>query len=182
MHGNLKLHPGSQCDAVKRIDVNILRRRADQLELCFCASGAIGDLRLPPPHGQPRRTDELWRHTCFEMFLCASGTALYYEFNFSPSRQWAAYSFNRYRSGMRMFDEMGEPGIEVRGTENSCILTAVLEANCLNAAPGWRFGLSAVIEEKNGRLSYWALAHPPGKPDFHHADCFALELPAPLPS
>jgi hypothetical protein len=22
------------------------------------------------------------------------------------------------------------------------------------------------------------LAHPPGKPDFHHSDCFALELPA----
>jgi hypothetical protein len=35
-----------------------------------------------------------------------------------------------------------------------------------------------VIEETNGRLSYWALAHPPGKPDFHHSDCFALELPA----
>jgi hypothetical protein len=42
----------------------------------------------------------------------------------------------------------------------------------------WLLGLSAVIEEMNGRLSYWALAHPPGKPDFHHADCFALELPA----
>jgi hypothetical protein len=35
-----------------------------------------------------------------------------------------------------------------------------------------------VIEETNGRKSYWALAHPPGKPDFHHSDCFALGLPA----
>jgi hypothetical protein len=40
-------------------------------------------------------------------------------------------------------------------------------------------GLSAVIEEKDGTKSYWALAHPPGKPDFHHKDCFALTLPAP---
>ena len=39
-----------------------------------------------------------------------------------------------------------------------------------------RFGLAAVIEETNGRRSYWALAHPPGKPDFHHADGFALEV------
>jgi hypothetical protein len=34
-----------------------------------------------------------------------------------------------------------------------------------------------VIEETNGNKSYWALAHPPGKADFHHADCFALEFP-----
>ena len=26
--------------------------------------------------------------------------------------------------------------------------------------------------------SYWALAHPPGKEDFYHFDCFAHELPA----
>ncbi len=40
----------------------------------------------------------------------------------------------------------------------------------------WHVGLAAVIEETNGRLSYWALAHPPGKPDFHHLDGFALAL------
>ena len=37
--------------------------------------------------------------------------------------------------------------------------------------------LSAVIEEADGTKSYWALAHAPGKPDFHHADGFALEMP-----
>jgi hypothetical protein len=42
----------------------------------------------------------------------------------------------------------------------------------------WRLGLSAVIEDSSGAKSYWALAHPPGKPDFHHPDCFAHELPA----
>jgi hypothetical protein len=36
-----------------------------------------------------------------------------------------------------------------------------------------------VIEEKSGLLSYWALKHPPGKPDFHHPDAFALEVEAP---
>ncbi len=40
-----------------------------------------------------------------------------------------------------------------------------------------RLGLSAVLEMKDGSLSYWALAHPPGKPDFHHPDSFALTLP-----
>jgi hypothetical protein len=48
----------------------------------------------------------------------------------------------------------------------------------LPADAAWRVGLSAVIEAKDGSFGYWALAHPPGRPDFHHDDCFALELPA----
>ena len=36
--------------------------------------------------------------------------------------------------------------------------------------PGFR------IEDEAGALSYWALRHPPGKPDFHHPAGFALEL------
>jgi hypothetical protein len=36
--------------------------------------------------------------------------------------------------------------------------------------------LSAVIEDSAGTLSYWALRHPAGKPDFHHPQAFALEL------
>ena len=39
-------------------------------------------------------------------------------------------------------------------------------------------GFSAVIADKDGRIAYWALAHPPGKADFHHKDCFALQLEA----
>ena len=39
-----------------------------------------------------------------------------------------------------------------------------------------RLGLSAVIEASDATLSYWALHHPPGKPDFHHADGRALLL------
>jgi tRNA modification GTPase len=36
--------------------------------------------------------------------------------------------------------------------------------------------LSSVVESAQGELSYWALRHPAGKPDFHHPDSFALEL------
>jgi hypothetical protein len=39
------------------------------------------------------------------------------------------------------------------------------------------FALTAMIEETDGVKSYWALKHTPGKPDFHHAYGFALELP-----
>jgi hypothetical protein len=42
-----------------------------------------------------------------------------------------------------------------------------------------RLGLSAVIEAADGSLCYWALRHPPGKPDFHHVDAFDLQLDLP---
>jgi len=50
------------------------------------------------------------------------------------------------------------------------------------AQPDGPHGLSAVIEDISGGTSYWALAHPPGKPDFHHADGFALEFSPAVPS
>jgi hypothetical protein len=62
----------------------------------------------------------------------------------------------------------------VRSTAESYTLQAALEFVGLSSP--LHLGLSAVLEATNGDKSYWALAHPPGKPDFHHADCFALEL------
>jgi hypothetical protein len=75
---------------------------------------------------------------------------------------------------MRIATEIGAPRIEVKSSAETYILQAALEFDGLSAP--LHLGLSAVLEETNGRKSYWALAHPPGKADFHHADCFALEL------
>jgi hypothetical protein len=141
-------------------------------------TGKIGDLRIPPVMDAVR-TYELWRHTCFEAFVCASPGAAYYEFNFAPSTQWAAYWFSSYRIGMRVATEIRAPRIEVQSAPECYTLQVSLELDRLAGFPGdakRRLGLSALIEDKNGDKSYWALAHPPGKADFHHSDCFAHEF------
>ena len=173
MRHTLRLHPDSLCAAAKRIEVDIARPRPGSLILSYVVSGRIGDLRVPPVVAAAR-ADELWRHTCFEAFIRASTGSAYYEFNFSPSTQWAAYQFSGYRSAMRDATEIAAPRIEVRSTAESYTLQAALEFDGLSSP--FNLGLSAVLEEANGRKSYWALAHPPGKADFHHGDCFALEL------
>jgi len=173
MRQTLRLHPYTLCAAATRIETDVARPRPGSLVLSFVVNGRISDLRLPPVMAAAR-ADELWRHTCFEAFVRTSAGPGYYEFNFSPSTQWAAYRFDSYRSGMRVATEISTPRIEARSTAESYILQASLELDGLS--PPWRLGLSAVLEETNGRKSYWALAHLPGKPDFHHADCFALEL------
>ncbi len=178
----LELHPDSRCEAVSEIAVEVARPGPGLLRLRYLVSGDIGGLSLLPVTA-PARADGLWRHTCFEAFLRAGPGEAYHEFNFAPSTNWAAYRFEGYRSGMRPAEEIGAPGIEVDRQDKTFELRVALALDGLAELSDdgtWQLGLSVVIEETDGRISYWALAHPPGKPDFHHSDCFALELPAAL--
>ena len=72
---------------------------------------------------------------------------------------------------------MPAPVVKVARRPHAFELSARIRVPTLGKAD-WQIGVSAVIEETDGPKSYWALAHPPGDPDFHHPDCFALEFPA----
>jgi hypothetical protein len=177
MRQTLRLHPDSSCFAVTRIEVEVARPHADSLVFAYIVVGKISDVAMPPI-AAPTRADELWRHTCFEAFVAVSPSVAYFEFNFAPSTQWAAYRFSSYRTDMRVATEIDAPEILVESSSKRYVLQASLELDraLLSQASTLRLGLSAVIEESNGHRSYWALAHPPGNPDFHHSDCFALEV------
>ena len=171
-------HPDSRCTAATQIAVDVVRLGAGRLALSYVVTGDIGALRLPPKTAGGRG-EELWRETCFEAFVGTVPGAAYYEFNFAPSTQWAAYRFTDYRSGMRVATEIGAPIIDVDLGSERYTLQAVLTLDGLADLPrdaGWRLGLAAITEDTAGHKSYWALAHPPGKADFHHVDGFAHEL------
>lgn len=131
-----------------------------------------GPLSIPST-AAPVRADGLWHTTCFELFVKPRDGSGYFEFNFSPSTAWAAYRLDDYRAGMADLP-LAPPWIERVGNDVRVTVD-------LSGLPdgGWLVALSAVIEEKDGTRSYWALKHPPGAPDFHDPACFALELPAP---
>lgn len=140
--------------------------------------GVIDNLAAPLPQ-EPARADRLWQTTCFEVFLRKSGQSSYAEFNFSPSSRWAAYKFADYRSGMANLELSAAPEIGLDASDSHFALEVELQLPAPWGGLPLVVGFSAVIEEADGTKSYWALAHPPGKPDFHHRDCFALTLPAP---
>jgi hypothetical protein len=178
MRQMLRRHPDSRCIAARHIEVKVGRPCADSLVLSYVVTGTIRELRLPPTVAAVR-TPELWLHTCFEAFVGTSSEAAYYEFNFAPTTQWAAYRFSSYRSGMDVATEMDAPPIEVQSAPECFTLQASLKLDGLSGLPRdatWRLGLAAVTEDWSGSKSYWALAHPPGKADFHHFDSFAHEL------
>jgi hypothetical protein len=134
--------------------------------------GAPAD-RFVIPSGEPRRADGLWQTTCFEAFLQPRGQETYREWNFAPSGEWASYDFAAYREDMKPA-EVATPYIRMEENLTWWTLGATI------AVPSdlqWRLGLSAVMEERDGSKTYWALAHPSETPDFHHPDCFTAKLP-----
>ena len=167
----LHLHPDSMCPAVTDINV-VLMRRENGLALTYLVRGSVNDLKIPTTV-RSQRADELWHHSCFEAFVRVDNETGYFEFNFSPSTEWSAYRFDNYRAGMRTSEII--PHVDVSKNDTQLKLDALVPLPELQAALS--IGLSAVIEEQNGRKSYWALKHASGKPDFHHVDSFALQLP-----
>jgi hypothetical protein len=168
-------HASSPPIAVRELQVEIDLSHPGLVTLWYTVFGSVDELVLPQTN-PPSRADRLWETTCFELFARARGGA-YHEYNFSPSSDWAAYRFGGYRDGREALPLQHEPIISYTKV-GSFELHVTLPVELGDS----RLGLSAVIEERNGRMSYWALAHPPGAPDFHHPDCFALELPAARPA
>jgi hypothetical protein len=139
------------------------------LWLRFVIWGEVDQIAWPAG-AEPDRADDLWRHTCFEAFVETEDG--YVEYNLSPSSQWASYRFDGPRMGMRAADEVAT----VEGLDGAWDMVA-LEARIELPHGAKGLGLSAVIEAADGSMSYWALAHPSDKPDFHHPDSFVLDLP-----
>jgi hypothetical protein len=173
----LHSHPASRSPAVRRIGGKLSRTHAGLL-VTYVLDGELERLGVPTRQ-TPRFADDLWRHTCFEMFVMARGATLYHEFNFSPSGEWAAYAFARYRERVPLEVVQLDPHVTIRRAANKLELDAAVRLDRL-APPAVEaplvLGLSAVIEDNAGQLSYWALTHPHDKPDFHHPEAFALEL------
>ena len=170
-------HPDFPSRAITSISVEAIRSWDNFLKLSFHVAGAVDEVRRRAIDGPTTRADRLWEHSCFEAFVGSTAAPGYLEFNFTPI-QWAAYAFDGYRDGVRNIPNVLHWGALQLGDESALAKTTI-SVSALDDDAEWRLGLSAIIEAKDGSKSYWALAHAPGKPDFHNADCFVARLAAP---
>lgn len=169
----LHCHPASACTAVTALQVDATRLADGTLALRFQLLGELTALRIPLPVSDAGPAEGLWQHTCFEAFIAADGAA-YREFNFAPSGQWAAYAFTNYRERDAAWQPAAAPNITAQLTADSFVLEARLPAALLPVVRPLQIGLTTVIESADGGLSYWALAHPGARPDFHRHEAFIL--------
>ncbi|MFN5128617.1 MAG: DOMON-like domain-containing protein [Sphingomonadaceae bacterium] len=172
----LTCHAQSLAGGIEGIGVTIMRGTSGEVTLTYRVSGETGALEIPA-RSTPHRIDGLWKNTCFELFIGNFEDENYLEYNFSSSRQWAAYQFAGYRSD-RVELETKAPIITVAQDADALTLTATIALPDTWRERSLRVGISAVMATKSGDISYWAVTHPPGKPDFHHKDCFAVQLEA----
>jgi len=153
-------------------------RRSRSLDLVFELRGNLAHLNIPKPG--PKRFDEkLWEHTCFEVFVGLKGEEGYHEFNVSPSGAWAAFVFQRRRERIEDACTL-EPISTIDGSETQLRVKLQIPLEALSVKhphAALRIGLSVIVEDAAGDRSFWALHHPPGRPDFHHPEAFALVLP-----
>lgn len=161
-------HPAFPPGPIRRLDVEATRHES-RLCLRFTVKGRVEAVAWPSPTSGGR-ADDLWRRTCFEAFVSTRDG--YREFNLSPSGQWAVYDFTGYRVGMTQAVDTARQ-VRFNLEPNWAELEAVIDA----PPAGRTLALSAVIETLDGAMTYWALAHPSDKPDFHHPDSFVLDLP-----
>ena len=176
--GILHPHPSSPRTAISALSAQIKRPAPERLALRFRIDGDIGELLIPASTAASRQ-DGLWKHTCFEAFLKVGNSPAYYEFNFSPSGDWAAYRFDGYRAGMANAEVRQAPAIATsRGVNRFDIDVGITLPHDVVATDPQPVSLTAVIEDRASRISYWAVAHAPLKPDFHHDNGFTLRLPS----
>jgi hypothetical protein len=183
----LVTHPATRVPLKCRCRAQAQWSGSNRLALRYELEGDLAALRLPGPASQPARRDGLWQNTCFELFMRRPGQHGYLEANFAPSGHWAAWLFRDYRDGATPID-MTPPRIEVpRRAAQGLLLQVELQfdaALLASLAPGeadasrlpWQLGLSAVLEVQDDSLSYWALAHPPARADFHDVVGHVLAL------
>ena len=173
----LACHPETPSRWVRSIQARLSQARDGGIAIAYSLEGELSRLCLPLSR-EPRRADGLWQHTCFEVFVSVKGAPAYREFNFAPSGEWAAYAFQGYRDGGPLEQDL-DAQIKMRSAGNRLELDALIRRECLppiEVNARLLLALSAVIEEEGGVFSYWALEHPPGRPDFHHAEAFVLEI------
>jgi hypothetical protein len=174
---DLTCHIDTQCNVELTVQVFINAKLDQRLQLRYELNANLSQLCIPEPQAE-KAVDSLWRHTCFELFVAVEGDADYHEFNFSPSGQWAAYAFSDYRiAKTRAFNN--KPIIHCSEHHKQLVLDVSISAADLPLNPNnkpFLLGLSAVLEDNNYCLSYWALQHPPGVPDFHHRYGFSCKI------
>ena len=169
-------HPAYPPLAISSVQARVIGHDADWLRLRWRIEGS-GKLVVPAFSGKGR-ADELWRTTCFEMFLKPRNGEEYSEWNLSPSERWNAYDFTGYRDGMTERASTHEPNCTMRVGSSFAIFDAAVPATSLPQT-SCAMGLTCVLEEEGGSKSFWSLAHTKDQPDFHDAACFAAELAPP---
>jgi hypothetical protein len=161
-----------------QIEINGRVNRKDQmLSIEYQLFGDMNAISIAPPATSPSRQFHLWEATCFEFFIGIPGDANYWEFNLSPSGDWAVFALDDYRQGLR--DELAFTSLPFKVDRYPNYITLSLEfdlSELILAEQDLEMSVTTVVKSSQDDLSYWAIAHSGKEADFHLRDSFAINL------
>jgi hypothetical protein len=154
------------------------------LYISYKLSGDLSSIDLGEGKPHHSRVLKLWEKTCFELFIQNSKKE-YVEFNFSPVFEWNSFYFEKKGDPLKEFQKMDGVKLDILLSLDVFHLIVEIDkkkfpVNFFDKSENGVFHLSAgitgVVKEKSGRLSYWALEHADQRPNFHHPDSFKYKF------
>ena len=157
-----------------------IEMQTDGFLLTFELSGpGVAKVLLTPKSAKPVRKNDLWKETCFECFFGVGNSKEYFEFNASPSGDWALYSFNQYRDGMKDVEfKNGDTPLLLKCEKSAEYFCCVWRVPYFTKTILQNVSLTAVLKTgtASDAVSYWAAKHAGTKPDFHLRESFTQRL------
>ena len=144
----------------------ILTLSSNKISLHFKITGVLKNYQFPQID-KLKRANELWKATCFELFLANSKTKIYYEINISPTLHWNIYRLETYRAEPKELIVSSEPLIEIREDEESYEIDFELECKELNLAEFDQYNLAVILLNIENEREFWAVNLVGESPDFH---------------
>ena len=147
------------------------------IQINYQILGNVGNVLFPQTSATPRRKNQLWETTCFELFIAESQNSAYWEYNLSPSKDWAVLRFTDYRENKT--DDFAISNIDIVTKIDN---TRHFQLNSSLPLPDNLIGhdlcvgISAVIQDNSDNIYYYALRHCNQQPDFHDRNSFSITL------
>jgi hypothetical protein len=154
-----------------------ITKQKNLLTIHYLAQGEIENILLPTP-ASPLRKHDLWKATCFELFLAVKGRPEYWEFNLSSSGDWNVYAMDAYRQvNMREEAAFTQLPFEFKKTDEELVLDISVDLSpILHPDQILQIGITSIIQMQDGNETYWALTHPSAQADFHLRESFLVNL------
>ncbi len=113
--------------------------------------------------------DELWRDTCFELFVRDKHCDGYEEINCSPDGRFSRTYLSSYRKAHSAGDFQIQPEIICKYHEDFC----EYEINLFGIDIVQReIAVAVITADEDGVRRFWGVSHKGELPDFHHDDNF----------
>ncbi|MHC5823888.1 MAG: DOMON-like domain-containing protein, partial [Nostoc sp.] len=172
------LQPFSSTKSLSNLKIaGNIARNGNKLVIRYILGGHLKEIAIATPSNTRSRKHQLWKDTCFEFFIGSKDSLRYWEFNLSPAGHWNVYRFDGYREGMQEETAFTILPFSVQNQADGLALALDVDlGKIVSENQAIEVGITTVIKDKDGEVTYWALTHQVAEADFHLRDSFIVKL------